>query len=277
MECKALIASKMKQLFLFFALAYLLSWFIWLPLYLPVFGITGLPVLPYHHGIGGLGPLLAAFICTYYFNKQQGVKELVNKMFLLEKWPYIIIALFAPFILYCLAAGINYLQTGSWVDFSQVGKSKEFPEFNLITFLIYNLLFFGFGEEVGWRGFALPRLQQKYNALVSAAILTLFWAIWHWPAFLYRPGYVEMGMAGVIGWVLSLFTGSVLLSWLYNSTKGGLFACVVFHSAIDIAFTGGAVNTNITNIMGMLITVWGLATVVIFGYKKLSKQEKNIL
>ncbi len=277
MECKALIASKMKQLFLFFALAYLLSWLIWLPLYLPVFGITGLPVLPYHHGIGGLGPLLAALICTYYYRKQQGVRKLVNKMFSIEKWLYIIIALFAPFILYCLAAGINYLETGSWVDFSQVGKSKEFPEFNLITFLIYNLLFFGFGEEVGWRGFALPRLQQKYNALVSAAILTLFWAIWHWPAFLYRPGYVEMGMAGVIGWVLSLFTGSVLLSWLYNSTKGGLFACVVFHSTIDIAFTGGAVNTNITNIMGMLITVWGLATVVIFGYKKLSKQEKNIL
>lgn len=267
----------MKQLPLFFALAYLLSWIIWLPLYLPAFGITGLPVLPYHHGIGGLGPLLAAFICTYYYNKLQGVKELVNRMFSVQKWPYILVALLAPFVLFCLAAGIDYLQTGNWVDFSQVGKNKEFPELNLFTFLAYNLLFFGFGEEIGWRGFALPRFQQKYNALVSATILTLFWAVWHWPAFLYRPGYTEMGMAGIIGWVLSLFTGSVLLSWLYNSTKGQLLACAIFHSTIDIAFTSGAVNANITNMMGMLITFWGIATLVIFGYKKLSKQEKNIL
>jgi len=50
----------------------------------------------------------------------------------------------------------------------------EFPQFNLLTFFIYNIIFFGFGEEVGWRGFALPRLQNKFTALAANIILTLF-------------------------------------------------------------------------------------------------------
>jgi hypothetical protein len=57
--------SKTHSLVRFFALAYGISWAIWLPLYLPRFGIATLPVSPYHHALGALGPLLAAFLLTY--------------------------------------------------------------------------------------------------------------------------------------------------------------------------------------------------------------------
>ena len=148
---------------------------------------------------------------------------------------------------------------------------KEFPEFNLLTFFIYNLIFFGFGEEVGWRGFALPRFQAKFNALTSGLILTVFWALWHWPLFFYRPGYVSMDMAGIFGWVFSLLTGSILLSWLHNSSRGSILICAIFHSTIDIAFTADLPDKAVVGYMGFLITVWGILTIVIFKPRNLAK------
>lgn len=141
---------------------------------------------------------------------------------------------------------------------------------------IYNLIFFGFGEETGWKGFALPRLQSKFNALVSSIIFTVPWAMWHWPLFLYRPGYTTMDAADITGWFFSLLTGSVLLTWLFNSTRGSILICAIFHATIDIAFVSDVVDKSIVNYLGLLITIWGIIIVIIFGYKNLSRKERVI-
>ena len=254
-----------KQLLVFFALACLISWVIWLPLYLPAFGIRSLPVLAYHHGLGGFGPMLAAFVATAFFQKKEGVAGLAKAMFAWRPLLYVGVALASPFVLNVLAGGIGYIAQGQTPDFTGLGTSREFPDFNLLTFFGYNLLFFGFGEEVGWRGFALPRLQSKYNALTASLLLSVFWAVWHWPLFFYRPGYTGMDVAGVVGWLLSLATGSVLLTWLFNSSRGSVLVCAIFHATVDIAFTSDFSDRQIVQYTGMLITIWGIAT--IFGFK----------
>ncbi|WP_276090404.1 type II CAAX endopeptidase family protein [Pedobacter sp. JY14-1] len=266
--------TKLHQLIIYFTLAYLISWIIWFPLYSPAFGVNGLPVLPLHHGIGGLGPMIASLICTRVFEGEQGLKILVRQMGKFKPMLYVAIALLAPFLLAGIAAVINQLLNHHPVELPGLFVAKEFPEFNFIGFLLYNLLFFGFGEEVGWRGFALPRLQARYNALWSSLVLTFFWALWHWPLFLYRPGFIDMGIAGTFGWIFSLLTGSVLLTWLYNSSKASILVCAIFHSTIDIAFLADFTDQNIINYMGMLITVWGIATIMIFKPKNLSTTEK---
>lgn len=265
-----------KPLIVYFTLAYLISWLIWLPLFGPAFGLDGLPVLPFHHGIGGLGPMIASLICTRVFEGNQGLATLIRQMIRVRPLLYLAIALFSPFLLAVVAEAMSNLLNDHPVKLSGLFVAKEFPEFNFVTFLAYNLLFFGFGEEVGWRGFALPRLQVTYNALWASLILTIFWALWHWPLFLYRPGYMNMGISGIFGWVFSLVTGSVLLTWLYNSSRASILICAVFHSTIDIAFLADFTDQNIINYMGMLITVWGIATIVIFKPKNLSKTERVI-
>lgn len=144
-----------------------------------------------------------------------------------------------------------------------------------MTFFIYNLIFFGFGEEVGWRGFALPRLQNKSNALTASIILTVFWALWHLPLFFYRTGFTTMGIAGIFGWFFSLLTGSILLTWLYNSSKASILICAVFHSTVDIAFTADFTDKNIMSYMGFLITVWGVFTIMIFKPKNLAANGRQ--
>jgi len=265
----------MKQLLTYFGLAYLISWTIWLPLYLHIFGINNLPVLPFQHAFGALGPFIASFLTTWIFLKKDGVKNLLAKCFQIKPLAYLTIALFGPFVLTFIAIAISCFINQTPANLSSLFTTNEFPQFNLLTFFIYNLLLFGFGEEAGWRGFALPRLQNKMNALTASIVLTLFWALWHLPLFFYRPGYTTMNAAGIFGWVFSLLTGSILLTWLYNSSRASILICAIFHSTIDIAFTADIASKNIINYMGFLITAWGILTIIIFKPKNLARNERE--
>lgn len=167
----------MKQLLTYFVLAYLISWTIWLPLYEHIFGLNNLPALTFQHALGGLGPMVASFITTGLFLKKVGIKTLIKKYFQITPIIYLTIALFSPFILAIIALFIGYFVHDNEIQLAGLLKRNQFPQFTFFTFFFCNLLFFGFGEEVGWRGFALPRLQNKLNTLTSSIALTIFWAL----------------------------------------------------------------------------------------------------
>lgn len=219
--------------------------------------------------------MMASFMTTWIFEKGSGVRQLLKKCVQIKPLMYFAVALLSPFVLALIAAIVNYVVYRTPIHISALLSCKEFPQFNLLTYFLYNLLFFGFGEEVGWRGFALPRFQAKFNALLSSLALTLFWAIWHWPLFFYRPGYTSMEVAAIVGWVFSLMTGSILLTWLFNASRASVLICAVFHSTIDIAFTADFADKNVVNVMGFLITLWGILTVIVFKPRNLSKNERE--
>lgn len=257
----------MLPLIRFFLLAYGISWLIWAPLWLPAIGVTGLPVLPLNHALGGLGPMIAAFVCIRLSNGRVGVLSMLRSMIDVRGPILVLVALLAPFLLLAIAM----LYDAQALELTGILHNREFPAMGLLVFFLYNLFFFGFGEEVGWRGFALPRMRKRMNALWASVLLTVFWALWHWPLFLYRPGYVSMDAAGIAGWLFSLLTGSVLLTWLFNSSRGSLLVVAIFHATVDIAFTCEAAIPAVVGVMGALITVWGIATVVIMKPRDLSR------
>ncbi|MEP7320410.1 MAG: CPBP family intramembrane glutamic endopeptidase [Saprospiraceae bacterium] len=234
-----------------------------------------MPTFPFNHALGGLGPLAASFLTTWIYLKNEGIKQLFKKCFQIKPLIYFIIALLSPFILAITGSVINLIVHKTPINLSGLLTVKEFQNFNFVTILIYNLIFFGFGEEVGWRGFALPRLQNKMNALTASLVLTVLWALWHLPLFFYRPGYVTMELAGIVGWVTSLLTGCILLTWLYNSSGASILICAIFHSTIDIAFTSDIADKNIVNYMGILITIWGILIILIFKPKNLAEYERQ--
>lgn len=263
----------------YFLLAYGISWVIWLPLYLPALGIHGLPVLPFHHALGAFGPFAAAFIMTWREQGKEGAHNLARRLFLWRgNGLWLAIALFSPFAVLLLAvllADVTGMAQTSEIDFSTFGKSAEFPAFGAVTFFLYNIFSFGYGEETGWRGYALPRLQARFNAFWSSTLLTLGWALWHIPLFLYRPGYTGMDIGGIIGWVLSLFTGAILLTWLYNSSRGSILVVAIFHATIDIAFTSTIAGKEVVMLTGMLVTLWGIAVLLLAGPRHLARLERQ--
>ena len=261
--------------FVYFALACAISWLIWLPLVVIAFGFDA-PTLPYHHFWGALGPCLAAFIVTALTVGRRGINNLVSRM---VQWRtgivWYLLALLGPVFLFLLAVSINSITTGDWSALRQFGSSDEFPRFGILTLWLFHIFTFGFGEETGWRGFALPRLQQRYNAFVATVILSLFWALWHLPTFFYRPGYSSMDLFGIIGWLFSIMMGAVLLTWLYNSTRGSVLIVSLFHGSVDIAFTSKGVGTDIMNMMGMFMMVWSVVVLIIFRPTHLSFKGKE--
>lgn len=218
--------------------------------------------------------MLAALITTAIFHGRKAARMLLFRSLSLGPLLYVFIALLSPFVLAVIAAYIDHTVNNTPVVLSGLLTVKEFPALNLFSYFAYNFIFFGMGEEMGWRGFALPLLQTRMNALASGILLTIFWAAWHWPAFLYRPGYTGMDMAGILGWLFSLLTGSILLTWLYNASRGSILVCALFHTTVDIAFTADFARHDIVNYMGMLITVWGILTVLIFRPRNLAFGER---
>lgn len=262
---------------IFFALAYGISWLIWAPLWLPAFGVHGLPVLPFHHALGALGPIAAAFLVSAMETGLAGPGDLLRRMGLWRgRFVWVAVALLAPYALLALAVVGASVWGGQSVSLAGFGSSREFPQFSALAFLAYNIVSFGYGEEVGWRGFAFPRLQARHSALVASLLLTLGSALWHLPLFLYRPGYTSMDAAGVAGWFFSLLTGAVLLTWLYNESRGSILVVALFHAAVDVAFTSGISSPTMVNAAGALITFWGIVVLVAAGPRYLSRQGKMI-
>ena len=267
---------KLGNLFLFFVLAYLISWIIWLPLYLPFFGISGLPVLPYHHAFGAIGPLTAGIIMTFLEGGREGTNGLLSKTGRYNV-PIIwhLIAFLSPSLM-IIAGVFIYKATGKTdIEFKEILLYREFPEFTLFSFFLYNLISFGYGEETGWRGYALPKLQSKMHPFLATLLLTVLWAAWHIPLFFYRPGYTSMDVFGVLGWFFSLLTGAVLLTWLFNSTRQSDFIVAVFHATIDIAFTSNASTPEVSQYVGMIITFFGIAVLIFTRFKLGFKQRTN--
>jgi len=259
----------------YFIMACGLTWVIWIPLALESQGISA-RIIPYQHFLGALGPILAAAITTAVISGATGLRQFASRI---TQWRldvrWYLIALFGPLLLYLISLVGLGLYRGEWADPGAFGRSAEFPSLWLIGVFLVHCLSFGVGEEVGWRGFLLPRLQSKYKALAATLFLSAFWAVWHIPAFFYRPGYSSMGPADIVGWFLSLLTGAILLTWLYNSTRGSIFVVAIFHGSVDVAFTSKLVDTGIVNAMGALLVLWAIAIIFITGPANLSFAERQ--
>lgn len=268
---------KERSLFLFFPLAYLISWLLWLPLVAAAQGFTHSPASPYWHLIGGIGPMVAAFLVTWLTAGQAGVNELVGRI---GKWrvgvQWHLFAWLAPVVIFLIAALIIRIVWGVWPDIRRFGRTSEYPELPMLVYWLANIFFYGFGEEVGWRGFALPRLQKRLGAFAATAILSLFWTAWHLPLFWFGSGYMTMDWGEVAGLCLSFFLSAIIFTWLYNSTAGSILLVAIFHGTADIAFTTPSPG-NLDVVVGMLMTLLGLAILLTHKPGTLSRAEKQII
>jgi len=116
-----------RNLTAFFVIAYSISWVIWLPLVLEAFGtITG-PVTPYLHLLGGLGPLIAALIVTYFLEGKENFRDLVaSTVRWRTHWIWYIVSIVAMFVFFFISIIIMYAINGTFPDISQLGQSERY-------------------------------------------------------------------------------------------------------------------------------------------------------
>jgi membrane protease YdiL (CAAX protease family) len=169
-----------------------------------------------------------------------------------------LVALF-PLIAYGILAVILRLSQGNWPGFDLLGQVQFLPNLGGGAFLFW-VFTYGLGEEIGWRGFALPRLQTKWNALSANLVLWFFWALWHWPMFFYTydPAFLPMIM-------LRMLTGTVFLTWFYNSTGGSLLMMILWHGSYDFITASKSGEGIIATIVTAAVMIW--AFIIIFWFK----------
>jgi len=258
----------------FFGLAYLLSWLAWTPLAAAGLGWTAVRFSPYLHLLGGLGPSIAAIVVTGALDGQAGLSRLRDRCFGVRgRLPWVVFAVAAPVLLFAGSVAALVLTGHGHVAWADVGRSLEYPDLSRGTYWAANVVCYGFGEEVGWRGFALPRVQSRRTALSSALLVGLAWAAWHLPLFAFAGGLSSMGLAGAAGWLFSILTGSVLMTSLFNSSGGSLLAVALFHGVLDVVMTS-PVKGALPNVMGAIITICGVGIPFVFGRVNLARVER---
>jgi membrane protease YdiL (CAAX protease family) len=179
--------------------------------------------------LGALGPAIAAVVMVYRERGRAGLREFLDRV---VKWRigvgWYLAILFVPLVWHGIlpTIGLHALLRGSLPTFS--GPARGAPAWSdAWWFAFYVLLIGGGQEELGWRGYALPKLQMKYNAVVSSLILGAIWSSWHLP-MIFAPGSSLYGAPFLIYLVL-ITALTFVYTWLYNNT-GSILACALYHT-----------------------------------------------
>ena len=175
--------------------------------------------------LGAFSPSLVALGLTARAGGGPGVRALIDRVFqwnVAARW-YVFAATYVVVIKLAVAL-IHRVGTGAWPRFGQ-------DPWYLIPFAIALSTPFQAGEEIGWRGYALPRLAARFGLARASVLLGLVWALWHIPQF-FIPEADTYGPSFVI-YLLQVTAISVAMAWLWARSNGSLLPVMVLHSAVN--------------------------------------------
>lgn len=259
------------QLLGFFGLSYLITWLLLVPLVLSNYGY--IKISPHWHVLGSFGPIVSAIIITKITYGNNGLEKYFKKFIKYNVGlSRFFIAVFSPFILFIVSLLLVYLLDMPSPKF-QILFSKDYS-FTWIIGSLLSSIAYGFGEEAGWRGFALPLLQKKRSAFMGSLILSVFWAIWHIPMFFYR---FEFGLIQIIGFFIGLFAGSILLTSIFNSTGGSILMVSLWHMNWNIVnIVSLEVSEEIVSLMSTFVIIIAIIIIILYKPDNLSPDKKVV-
>jgi membrane protease YdiL (CAAX protease family) len=165
---------------------------------------------------------IAGVIMIAYLHGRSGLRELGQRLIHWRVgWRWWLIALL-PFGLYGLATAVSGSLNSFIVTAATIGKILFSAE---AGFLVYFFLRGAMGEELGLRGFALPRLQATMSPFRASVIIGIMWAGWHIPVLLGRD------VVSIVAFLLLAFVLSFIFTWLFNGSGGSLIPVLIFHAA----------------------------------------------
>jgi len=214
------------------------------------------------------GPTLSSITLTGILGGKSGLRQLIRSAFNQDvdaRW--FITALFLPAaVVWLPIMAINALLGGPVPPiFNPPGGVLSWWELVLLLYGVFIAL--AWTEEIGWRGFALPRLQADRSALSSSIILGVIWGIWHLPDRLSSQDFSCSYFVLFVIWTIAL---SILFTWLYNNTKGNLRISIIFHAAINTTLSCMPIDRiEFFTLTVALMWVVAIIVVITFGPERL--------
>jgi membrane protease YdiL (CAAX protease family) len=206
----------------YFVLAYALSWIILVP--------AGFGLLPDSASVlawlAPFGPAVAAFIVTALTGGRPAVRQLLRRLVQWRvgvRW-YLLVLLGIP-LLELLGA---FVVLGS-VPLDDIARNWPVIFTGYLPAVVYVAIFTGLAEEPGWRGFALPRLQDRHGPLLATAVLAVLWGMWHLPNVLFG-GWTGLSFSL---WMALTIASTFIYTWVFNHTGGSILLAALLHGAIN--------------------------------------------
>jgi uncharacterized protein len=183
---------------------------------------------------GDFGPLIAAIVMSAVVAGRTGVRQLLKRM---VQWR-------VGLVWYAFALiGIPLLYIASIAAVPGALASFKAPELSTaLMYPVFYIVLLAIGgpltEEPGWRGFALPRLQQRWGPLVGTVILGLLWAAWHLPNY-FRPDWAAvnggLSFSGIVVFTIAAVSMSTILTWAFNHTGGSILMAILIHASLNFS------------------------------------------
>ena len=268
--------TETRKVVLFFLIAYGFTWLFWISEALATRGLLGSSIIVDFllgpNNPAAWGPFVSAILLTFWYQRQRGVIELLKKGVdygFAKKW-------WIPTILLC-----PMIIGGSLLIAILAGESVAEPYWisspSLIVVRFFVILLTGgpLQEEFGWRGYVLPRLQSRFNALVSSVIVGFMWGLWHLP-YLFIGTEITHAY-GIIPETITAILLSILLTWLFNNTRGSVLVSLIFHNMFNLSNDMfPALKTQIGGpVFLLLFGAAVIAVVAIWGSKRLVREKKS--
>ena len=231
------------MVWLYFALAFAITWGLQLP------ALLGSPERYMALvGLGAFGPMFAAMITARV--EGTGVRALFRPLLVWRVSPlWYLAALLVPGGIFVVAAAA-YNLAGHHEPLLYLPDQPAF----MVAAVV-----FPFGEEIGWRGFALPRLRDRYGPLAASVILGVLWTFWHIPMLTLQ------GVPPVMYLVFVPFMvgGSVFFTWVYQHTRGSLLLAFLVHVGAHLNNPGHAMPGRYTPMVIHMVAYVVLAVVLL--------------
>lgn len=215
----------------YFAFTLLISWLPWLTA--AALGLsTGSPFGIACVAVGGIGPAGAAVIMLRAYGGREAWRDYLRRLrpgLIGPAWYCVIFLL--PVFFTTVAVLISLPFGGTLRQLVPLEKFMENP-FSLLSFALFVLFFGPVTEELGWRGYALDALRDRFNGLTASLMLAAVWGLWHFPLFLIE-GYplheMALGPWQLAGYFSDLFPKCVIYTWIFYNTGRSSLSAILFH------------------------------------------------
>ncbi len=218
-------------------------------------------------------PTIAAVIVLAITEGRTGIRKLFGKFLIWRvglRW--YLITILGVALLYFAALRVD-VWLGDTAKATPPGGLPMLVVAAVAMFLVNGLVN---GEEFGWRGFALPRLQARYNALTSSLLLGAVWILFHLPLFFTKGGGVggDMSHTPFLAFAINILAGSILVTWIFNNTNGSVLFAYLFHAASNTwpgIFASANSDGSIFWVQAILLAIAAVIVVITNGVENLSR------
>jgi len=181
-----------------------------------------------------LPSVIPAWIVSTAFSRDGGIRTTMRTLLTPRPMVWHAIALFLIPVVLFFTATVTRIQGDAFHQPKVAGSGPSYLLLAVVEFGYALLVGGGVSEEPGWRGFLLPRLQDRFSPLAASLLVWLPWALWHAPLDL--TGYAGSTFSAYLRTrVFILIPVSIIITWVYNRCGKTILSAALFHSAFNVA------------------------------------------